>query len=425
MRASTRFLARPVRGLALAAAAAALVACGGDDDTTLGGVAAVGDPIAGGTVQVACAGGSPLSTTTSATGQWQVAISGQTLPCAVQVQGGTVGGAPYTATLHSIATAFGNLNITPLTDLVVARSVGGNPQAWFQAPAFAGIDQAALQAAVDQVVAALGLGTALGDRDPLTASFTAASGDPIDDLLQALAAALQTLGAEYAALLTAAGQGNFAAFSALPAAVTQALGSATGGGNTGGSTSCTSGVEMVFARGQADGPYTDGQKVCAEATTTSLKIGDKTFSNPTTNPVVVAPFAAYAFVDAGLSYEVVLNNGALYEINIAKTNAVSAADFHGQFMPTASGGQTLTVEVSISGTLATSFTVPNQTPPASEAEFCADPSSDPNLTGLQLQNGVTLTITGCSFANNIGTIAASAQTGGLSVPYVVRFVYGS
>lgn len=417
MRASPRFLARPVRGLALAAAAAALVACGGEDDTTLGGVAAVGDPIAGGTVQVACAGGSPLSTTTSATGQWQVAISGQTLPCAVQVQGGTVGGAPYAATLHSIATAFGNLNITPLTDLVVARSVGGNPQAWFQAPAFAGIDDASLQAAVDQVVAALGLGTALGDRDPLTAGFTATTGDPIDDLLQALAAALQTLGAEYAALLTAAGDGNFAAFTGLPTALTQALGGSGGGGGSGGS--CSSGTALVYHLSTAGGPYSDGQSVCAEASASSLTIDGKTLSNPTANATIQPPFSAYTFVDGSFSYEVVLKDGALYEINFI------GANFLGQFTPAAGSGVTLNVEVAINGAAAASFAVPNQTPPTGQDEFCAGAASDPTLNNLQLQNGVTLTITGCRFANNIGTIEATAQTAGLTVPYVVRFLYGS
>lgn len=419
MHASPRFLARPVRGLIIAAAAAALVACGGDDAaTTLGGVAAVGDPIVGGTVNVACAGGSALNTTTSATGQWQVAISGQTLPCAVQVQGGTVGGASYGATLHSIATGFGNLNITPLTDLVVARSVGGNPQAWFQAPAFAGIDNTALQAAIDQVVAALGLGSALGDRDPLTASFTAATGDPIDDLLQALAAALQTLGAEYAALLSAAGQGNFAAFSALPAAVTQALGS-SGGGSSGGGGSCSTGTALVYHLSTAGGPYSDGQSVCAEASASSLTIDGKTLGNPTPNPTIQAPFAVYTFADGSFSYEVVLKDGALHEINFI------GANFLGQFAPAAGTGMTLTVEININGVAASTVTVPDQTPPGSQDEFCAGASSDPTLNGLQIQNGITLTITGCSFANNVGTVQATAQNGGLTVPYEVRFIYGS
>jgi hypothetical protein len=79
----------------------------------------------------------------------------------------------------------------------------------------------------------------------------------------------------------------------------------------------------------------------------------------------------------------------------------------------------------ISGVTSSSFTVPNQTPPASPAEFCADPASNPNLVGLKVQNGVTLTITGCSFANNVGAIQATVTVSGISVSYVVRFLYGS
>jgi hypothetical protein len=211
MSAPFRFLRRPLRGLVVMAAAAALVACGSDDDddssaggSTLGGVAAVGAPIVGGTVDVSCAGGTPLNTTTGDSGQWQVAISGQTLPCAVQVSGGTVGvgGAANALALHSLAVEFGNLNVTPLTDLVVASRLGGDPQAWFAAPVFAGIDAASLDAAATRIVAALGIGSTLGTRNPLTARFEPVAGDPIDDVLEALDSALQALGQGYAALLT-------------------------------------------------------------------------------------------------------------------------------------------------------------------------------------------------------------------------------
>jgi hypothetical protein len=186
MSASFRFLRRPFRGLVIAAAAAALVACGGDDDdssvggSTLGGVAAVGMPIADAAVNVSCAGGTPLNTTTSSGGLWQVSISGQTLPCAVQVTGGNVGGVANALTLHSLAVGFGNLNVTPLTDLVVASRLGTDPQGWFAAPAFAGIDAASLDAAATRGAAARGLGGTLGRRAPprhwaLTARWAAAA----------------------------------------------------------------------------------------------------------------------------------------------------------------------------------------------------------------------------------------------------------
>lgn len=418
----------PLRGWLVSAAAAALVACGGDDastptapTSTLSGVAAVGSPIVDGTVNVSCAGGAALSTTTAAGGAWQVTTSGQTLPCAVQVRGGTVDGAANTLALHSIAFDFGNVNVTTLTDLVFARAVAGNPQAWFATPAFAGLTAANVNAAVTQIVGALGISGALDGRDLLVAAFRPQAGDPIDDLLVALGSALQALGTDFAALLAAAGANDFAAFAALPNAIATAQ---VGGGGAGGS--CTTGVAMTFSRGQAAGPFADGQKVCVQASTTRLSIDSLTLGNPTQNTVVSAPYSAYVFVDAGLNYEVVFNDGALHEINVAKPNAASAADFHGQFAPTAaSGGVTLSVEVAISGVASPSFTVPNQTPPASQAEFCADPASNPVLTGLQAQNGITLTVTGCSFADNVGTFQATAQNGGISAPYVVRFVYGS
>lgn len=422
---------RPLRTLAVALAAASLVACGSDDDdtggvatpTTLGGVAAVGAPIAGGAVSVACAGGSPLNTTTSTSGAWQVTIGGQTLPCAVQVQGGTVGGAPNATTLHSIAYTLGTLNITPLTDLVVARSIAGDPQAWFAAPRFTGLDAAKTQAALTQIADSLGLASALKGRDPLTTAFQAVAGDAIDDALEALNAALQAVGSSYPALLAAAASGDFTAFAGLPAAVAQALPGETGG--SGGGSSCTSGVQMTFTAGQAAGPFTEGQKVCVEASSTSLKIDAKTFSNPTTNPTVAPPVSAYIFTDAGLNYEVVFLDGKLYEINIAKVDAASIVDFHGQLkLSAASGGVTLTVDVTIGGVASVPITVPNQTAPTSQDEFCAGAASDPTLNGLQAQTGVTLTITGCSFANNVGTIQATAQSFGVTVPYVVKFTWG-
>lgn len=109
-----------------------VVACGGGGgsspaaSTTLSGTAAVGAPIVGATVTVKCAAGTSLSNipSTSATGAWSVTLSGQTLPCAVQVSGGTIRGAANTITYQSIANAYGIVNVTPLTDLLVANLAG-------------------------------------------------------------------------------------------------------------------------------------------------------------------------------------------------------------------------------------------------------------------------------------------------------------
>lgn len=418
MLASKPLFPRWTRGLATLAAAAALVGCGGsDDDTdapsapTLSGTAAVGAPIVGGTVTVQCAGGSTLSTTTGSAGTWQVTTSGQTLPCAVQVTNGTVGGAANTTPYHSLALSFDvNVNVTPLTDIVVANLVQGDPQAWFAAPSFGGIDAAAVGAAIDRVKTALGLGTALSGLDPLTAEFQAVPGDTLDDILEAFAATLSALSSDYAALVAAAGSGDFSAFAGFPSAFSTALGS--GGG------SCTSGTEMVYTMSSPGGPWANNQKACIDASATSLTIDGKTLTNPVPNPTVAPPFAVYTFADGDYSYEVVLNDGALHEINVL------GANFLGQFTPVSSTGTgNLTVDVTVSGIASASISVPGVPVPSGQDEFCAGVTSDETFNSISSQAGGTLTITSCSFANNTGVIEATLTMSGFSVPYVVTYHY--
>lgn len=92
-------------------------------------------------------------------------------------------------------------------------------------------------------------------------------------------------------------------------------------------TSCTTGVETTFATTATNAPFTNGQKVCFDATTTTLAFNSKTLTNPVKNTVVQAPYSAYAFKDGSYSYEVIFNNNALYEINLSLTS------FLGQFTP--------------------------------------------------------------------------------------------
>ena len=99
---------------------------------TINGIAAVGTPIVGGNISVICAAGSPFSTTTDTGGAWQVTFSGETLPCAVEVSGGTINGVANTTNYNSIAISTGTVNVTPLTDLLVANLVGtATPSTWF------------------------------------------------------------------------------------------------------------------------------------------------------------------------------------------------------------------------------------------------------------------------------------------------------
>lgn len=195
---------------------AALVGCGGGDDpspaASLSGVAAVGAPIANGAIAVQCAGGSALNTTTSTTGAWQVSFAGQTLPCAVQVSGGTISGSANALPYHSMAVSLGTVNVTPLTDLIVAQLTGANPQTWFGSPVFTNINASAVQTALGNVASGLGITSTLGSVNPITTAFKAEPSDAVDKLLEALKTALASTSQTYAALLSAAQTGSYSAF---------------------------------------------------------------------------------------------------------------------------------------------------------------------------------------------------------------------
>ena len=206
------------------------MACGGgggggggtsNASTTIGGTAATGSPIIGGTVQIQCASGTnPSNTTTSGAGVWTVTVTGNQLPCAVQVSGGTVNSAPNVATYTSIATAGGTVNITPLTDLIVANLTGAsNTNTWFTAlatsnSALASITPTQVAAAVTKLQTALNTLSGIASTNPISAALTAASGNAIDDSLVALANGLASASSSYGTLLTSAASANFTSQSA-------------------------------------------------------------------------------------------------------------------------------------------------------------------------------------------------------------------
>ncbi len=406
------------RGAGVLTLAAALAACGGGDDgakPVLSGTAATGAPIVGGSVAVTCAGGAGLSAVTDASGTWSVSLSGQTLPCAVQVSGGTVGGAASTATLHSIALAFGTVNITPLTDLTVARLIGSAPSEWFAHPSFAGVTAEARSNAMQSIVSALGLGTALGQANPFTTAFQPVAGNAMDDLLEAIRSVLGTLSSDYVALLQAAASGDFAGFSGFPAGIEVALG---------GTQNCSAGTAMTYAQGNTGAPFSDGQTVCFEASTTQLVFQGKTLGNPVRNTAVQAPYSAYAFTEGSITYEVVFNADALYEINVSGTGLL------GQFTPSAgsgggtgNGGGSLMVDVAIGGTPSASFTIDNVPAPASESEFCSSIQNDSTFQSIGTQGGGTLTVSSCSFSNQVGIVDATLVISGMTINYRVTYRY--
>lgn len=418
-----RWLSKLVPALMLASL---ITACGGGGDgdsvSKLSGTAATGAPIVGATVNVTCAGGSALTGTTGSDGSWEVTLSDQTLPCAVQISGGDLAEGE---TYHSIAFTVGTVNITPLTDLIVASLAGQDPATWFanlNASLLGAIDQTMLDNALNTVQTALGLGSALGDLNPLTSAFSAANGDTIDDILEALKAVVT----DYNALLAATSNGDFSAFSDFGSAFAAAYASISNGG--GGSTTCTSGTAMTYS-GTA-GVHTNGQQLCFTASTTSLAFSGKTLTTPVQNTAVSLPYSAYKFTDSatGYDYEVVFNDGNLYEINV-----LNSSGFLGQFALSGgsgggSGGGTssLTVTVNAGGVAAGSFTIDSIPAPANQTEFCSDVQSDSTFTQIGVTAGGTLTINSCSFSGNVGTISATLTITtpfSMTVPYTVTYTY--
>ena len=203
-------LARTQVGLAVVLMSALwLAGCGGGgggSDTpatslAISGTAATSAPLASAAVDSKCTTGAG-SATTAGDGSYTVTIVGGALPCVLRVTGGST-------VLHSVVTGNGTTaraNLTPVTELVVARVAGDLPAnyyAGFSAGASAALTPAAAQSASTAVVDTLKAGgvdlTASGDLlvGPLPASGAYATG------LAALQTALTASGTTLAALTQA------------------------------------------------------------------------------------------------------------------------------------------------------------------------------------------------------------------------------
>ncbi|MDZ7654473.1 MAG: hypothetical protein U0997_00905 [Sulfurimicrobium sp.] len=252
---------------------------GGGDSTpatsALSGTAAIGSPIVSGTVSVICVAGSAIApTTTSSTGAWQITLTGQTLPCAVQLSGGTINNVPNTMLYHSIATSTGTVNITPLTDLMVANLAGtATPGAWFSglnaAPsALTAITQSKVNETLTKLRIALN-GLPLSTINPINTTFTPTPGNVSDDILAALNAAMISTGVTHEALLNSASMPAFTSLvTGFDAALTSAYrNTASGGGGTGGGTGGETGGGTGGETGGGTGGETSGTASCNSTAT--------------------------------------------------------------------------------------------------------------------------------------------------------------
>ena len=181
----------------LGAMAWLLVACGGggsgssESANVVQGTAAIGSPVAGGTLSLKCVAGE-RSATTDDTGRYKIDVSsGIAMPCAMVLSGGKVDGIDSPWVLSTAVTGPGVANLTPWTHLVMARLLGKDPAT---AATGLGADDLRTQLTAAKLGTAnagvrteLGrlLGAAPSDTiDPITTAFTAARGDGMDDLLE-------------------------------------------------------------------------------------------------------------------------------------------------------------------------------------------------------------------------------------------------
>jgi hypothetical protein len=181
----------------------------------LTGTAAIGAPIVGGAVSAKCADGSGFTNpvATNAQGVFTGLIASGALPCALQVSGGTPA-----VVLHSYAATSGTVNITPLTDLILANASNQSPANWFANPDWNNIANiiTTAQAEIKSALENAGYTLPAGDFTPFSVAF--AIGDTWDQLLDQIQLAIDESVAieNYLALVDLIRGGNLASFPTQP-----------------------------------------------------------------------------------------------------------------------------------------------------------------------------------------------------------------
>ena len=181
----------PLRALITGLVATLLVACGGGSDSapaataTISGIAATGAAIAGGSVSMNCVSGVTGTTSTATDGSFVMSVSGITFPCVARVDYRDAAG--NAQKLHSFTAAIGNLNITPLTELLVASLTGGDPAAAFdrfdatKAKAFTALQIKTAADTVKAYLRTLGVDTSTLPDDLIGIKFVAKAGATAGD----------------------------------------------------------------------------------------------------------------------------------------------------------------------------------------------------------------------------------------------------
>jgi hypothetical protein len=407
----------------------ALVACGGTS-TSLSGTAATGAPVAGGTVNVKCAGGPAQSTTTADAGTWQVSMAGQTLPCKVKVSGGNLASGQA---FHSMAVDLGTVNITPVTDLVVANLATRAPGTWFDddSPAeFQKISKTSVDAALAKVREALPTLGTLATVNPLTASFKAEKGDALDNVLEAIKTAIP----DYSALLIAAQGAGFKAYAETYAgALSTALASAASSGSSGSGGTSSGGFTCKIAASQLRSPT--AQEFALYVKTYSGDVGTgSTYSSASAELKADGQFVVNgkSYAPSSYCFDTVIGatdyGNTLYvnfpegKADLWQKNSQHATQLN------APGTGNLVLAIKVNGINAPSVSITGVPKPANQSEFCSGVGSSSSPTSLSNALGAvgSFTINSCTFANNVGTVSATLTITSpisLSTPYSVTYTY--
>lgn len=185
---------------------------------TISGTAARGAALVGATVSVKCAAGTSTaaSGTTAASGAYSISITGGSLPCALRVSGS--GGVVF----HSVLAGSGSsgsftANLTPLTEMLVARMAGVAPGSFFDGfGSGSSVSTSSQSQALAYLKSALSSVTDLGTIQPVTDVLTV--GDAQDKKIEATVAAIAA-----AALTLPAVTDAIVANAAAPGVISSAL----------------------------------------------------------------------------------------------------------------------------------------------------------------------------------------------------------
>ena len=195
----------------IAFAALTLTGCGGGGANSIGaaagtmvsGVAATGLAIDKGSVSLRCSTGSTAPVTTAVDGSFSVDVSNVTLPCVARVDYTDSNGASHK--LHSLVKVAGNVNITPVTDMVVAKLSASGIAADVTADDVKSYTTQRIGTATQQVKTYLeskGVHTAALPEDvigsKLAATHGASKGDSYDGVLDDIKAKLDSKGQKLA-----------------------------------------------------------------------------------------------------------------------------------------------------------------------------------------------------------------------------------